>query len=109
MNDLLRAAVWAKAIDGPFGTKLDPYGNMMFESDYGDPSSAFGWELDHYPIPKCAGGPDELWNLRALNCSQNRRNGGLLGQLRNALQEAETQRPPNVFRGLFALGYRDRQ
>lgn len=103
MSDVLRAAVWAKAKDGPFGTKIDDYGNPMIWSDYGKADSRFGWEIDHFPLPKAAGGPDDLWNLRALNCRQNRSNGGLLG---NALRNVFAQ--PSPARGLFGSSYRRR-
>jgi hypothetical protein len=59
--------------------RMDDYGYTLFRWDYGNASSAWGWELDHHPIPKALGGSDLTSNLRPLYCSMNRRLGGLLG------------------------------
>lgn len=96
MSPLTRAAVWAKAKDGPFGMKVDDHGNPMAWDDYGNADSPFGWEIDHYPMPKALGGGDHLENLRALNCSANRSQGAALG---NALR-----RPAST--GIFGFGRR---
>lgn len=106
MSEILRQLVWAKAKDGPFGSKIDEYGNIMQWSEYGNAASPFGWELDHHPIPKALGGLDVVTNMRALNCKQNRSNGGLLA---NALRQANANpfrvAPP---RGIFGSSYRSR-
>lgn len=79
-----RKAVWAKALKGLLGLAdpewaRDDYGNLMKFSDYGDRTSPYGWELDHYPLPKSQGGSDELDNLRPLHWRANATHGGLLG------------------------------
>jgi hypothetical protein len=66
--------------------RYDDLGYAIRWSDYGDRSSSYGWELDHYPIPACDGGTNDLSNLRALHWSGNASHGGLLGAARNALQ-----------------------
>ena len=43
-------------------------------SDYGNPDSNFGWEIDHH-YPVALGGTDALANLRPLNWKNNRRKG----------------------------------
>jgi hypothetical protein len=84
MEALLRLAVWAKAERvTPWDTDLgrDAYGNLIRFSAYGDRTSEFGWELDHYPVPAALGGRRELSNLRPLYWRQNSSNGGLLGNI----------------------------
>lgn len=64
--------------------RLDAYGHLVKWDDYGDRSSPYGWELDHYPIPKSLGGSDDLSNLRVLRCQTNASLGGILGAFLNA-------------------------
>jgi hypothetical protein len=52
-------------------------------SDYGDRSSPYGWEFDHYPVAVALGGSDDLANLRPLHYVTN---AGLGGSLGNALR-----------------------
>ena len=59
---------------------IDALGASVRYSDYGDRSSAFGWELDHHPIPKALGGDDAIENLRALHWRSNVRHGNVLAQ-----------------------------
>jgi hypothetical protein len=62
-----KAAVWEKAQPmigwDPAQWRVDHRGNPIFHSHYGDPGSAFGWEIGHILDP-AAGGADDLSNLR---------------------------------------------
>jgi hypothetical protein len=88
-GEALKQAVWNEAQPIP-GCELaewrfEAHGKPARWQDYGDRQSPYGWELDHFPISKANGGPDERWNLRILNCADNAANlhhgprGGLLG------------------------------
>jgi hypothetical protein len=88
-GEALRLAVWneARVIPGldPALWRYDAHGKQSFWHAHGDRQWPYGWELDHFPISKANGGPDELWNLRVLNSADNAANlhhgprGGLLG------------------------------
>ncbi len=91
-----RKAVWAKALKGLIGLgdpewARDDYGNLMRFSDYGDRTSPYGWELDHYPVPKSQGGSDDIGNLRPLHWRANATHGGLLGALYGLGEGASTR------------------
>jgi len=80
-------AVWERAAEIPgldrATWRYDAVGKVICYSDYGDRSSTYGWEIDHYPIPTALGGTDDIFNLRALNCFSNASHGGLLGAFIN--------------------------
>lgn len=85
---LKKRAVWKKASpilgEDPDHIRLDATGYQIYWSEYGNRDSAYGWELDHWPVPKSLGGSDDISNLRPLNwlmnCAQGNRSGvgGLL-------------------------------
>ena len=81
----LKRTVWNKAqvIFGsdPAFWRLDDYGNEIYFDAYGDRSSPFGWEFDHFPVPKVLGGTDYLNNLRPLHWRANAGMGGSLSGL----------------------------
>ncbi len=81
-DERCKRAIWNKARSDPGYDancwRRDPYGRLIYFLDYGNRTSPFGWELDHYPVPKALGGPDEDWNLRALHANTNASHGGLL-------------------------------
>jgi hypothetical protein len=58
--------------------RYDDNGNPIRFSDYGNRSSQYGWEMDHYPIPDALGGLDDVSNLRPLRCRDNASYGGRL-------------------------------
>ena len=74
----------------------DANGNRIKFSDYGKSNSPYGWEADHYPVPKSMGGSDKLDNLRPLRCTENRSHGGFLGA---AIQNG---RPAGLLSSLMA-------
>src|SRR5689334_510192 len=63
--------------------RWDANGNPIKYSEYGNRSSQYGWEIDHYPIPGALGGGDDISNLRPLHCIANASHGGVLGSLLN--------------------------
>ncbi len=101
MNALLAACleenrklqVWAKAfIDpdyDPVVCRRDAHWSLIRYSDYGDRTSPYGWEFDHFPIPAALGGTDSIWNVRPLHWRNNARGGHAV---RNALALAATRR-----------------
>jgi hypothetical protein len=106
VNHLLHLAVWAKAERvNPFDPDLaqDAYGNFIRLSAYGDRTSPFGWEMDHYPVAACHGGRDELSNLRPLHWRRNALNGGLLGMTQNVFSGNALQQRAG---GMFGSGRR---
>lgn len=84
-DDFRKRQVWARAtpIRGfdPAMWRYDAFFWIIKWTDYGDRSSTYGWELDHYPVPSALGGADDVHNLRALHYSNNARLGGLLANL----------------------------
>jgi hypothetical protein len=84
-DDYRKWLVWGKGtpIPGrdPNVYRDDRVGKVIRFTDYGDRSSEFGWEIDHYPIPVALGGTDDIANLWPLNCADNARLGGSLGML----------------------------
>jgi len=81
---LRRLDVWAKGTPIPnFDSAVwrwDAFGTVMRFADHGDRSSDYGWEFDHYPIPKSQGGSDDISNLRPLNWRNNASLGNKLGR-----------------------------
>lgn len=63
------AAVWRR----------DANGSVIKFSEYGNRDSQYGWEMDHFPIPKALGGSDDVANLRPLHYVANAAHGGILG------------------------------
>ena len=61
--------------------RADGHGAPICWGNYGDRKSPYGWEIDHFPIPRALGGSDELHNLRPLRCSTNAGLGGRLSGL----------------------------
>ncbi len=80
-----KLAIWAKGrvIENydPAVWRHDDKGSVMRYSDYGNRSSEFGWEFDHYPVAAALGGDDSLSNLRPLNWKNNAKHGALLSGL----------------------------
>jgi hypothetical protein len=72
--------VWKKALIIPGYEHLqamvrwDVYHSVIQFQGYGDRDHEFGWEFDHWPMPKWMGGSDDISNLRPLhwrnNCDQ---------------------------------------
>jgi hypothetical protein len=82
---LVRRAVWNKGIVifglEPDLWREDVYGNRLCFYHYGDRSSSFGWEFDHFPVPTVLGGSDDISNLRPLHWRVNAGIGGSLSGL----------------------------
>ena len=78
-------AVWQKGHilpnRDPAFWRQDDYGFIIYFPDYGNRNSTYGWEKDHYPIPKSLGGSDDVSNLRPLHYRKNASLGGRLGNL----------------------------
>lgn len=68
----------------PTDARMDEEGRIIYRSRYGMASLAHSWEVDHRHA-SALGGSNSLINLRALSCESNRRHGGLLGNVLNAL------------------------
>lgn len=69
-DELVRLMTWDRATrpappHSPNEWRFDPAGHPIRFSAYGDRSSPYGWELDHF-IPASAGGPDGPHNRIAL-------------------------------------------
>jgi len=85
-EELKKMDVWNKGHKipdrDPNMWRRDDLGYEINYYEYGNRSSVYGWEFDHYPIPASQGGSDEVYNLRPLywaaNASLGNR-GGLLG------------------------------
>lgn len=70
--------IWqmAKVVEGMDAhmVRKDPCGAWIVRDKYGMSDNAYGWEIDHiYPIS--LGGDDNILNLRAMNCANNRSKG----------------------------------
>jgi hypothetical protein len=92
------------AFESPDEWRYDALGHRIRWSEYGNRSSDYGWELDHFPIPACRGGTDDVSNLRALHWRANARHGAMLGALEssNALRGClGDPGVPNAFLGLM--------
>jgi len=87
-DEAKKRTVWEKGEEIPLQDRnvyrRDAFGYIIQFSEHGNRSSAYGWEFDHYPIPKSQGGSDDITNLRPLhwrmNCALSD-NGGLGGLL----------------------------
>jgi hypothetical protein len=84
-DDYRKRMVWLKGtpIPGcdPAIWRYDAFGKILRFSDYGDRSSEYGWEIDHYPAPAALGGTDDISNLRPLHCGINASLGGGLAHI----------------------------
>jgi len=84
-EELKKRIVWAKGHPIPRADRAvwrtDDHGNILNWFDYGDRNSPYGWEMDHYPIPKSLGGSNAVGNLRPLHCRLNASLGAILGGL----------------------------
>lgn len=82
-DEIEKRAVWEKGTPIPgcdaSEWRYDTFGNVLCFGAYGDRSSRWGWEIDHYPTPVSLGGTNNLANLRPLHCSANASLGGALG------------------------------
>jgi hypothetical protein len=82
-----KLAVWIKGtpIQGWDAAewRYDALGYVIRFSAYGDRSSEWGWEFDHYPIAYSLGGSDDITNLRPLHYLPNASLGGILGGIGN--------------------------
>lgn len=89
-NNLL---IWTKGhiVPGldPNEWRKDDFGNLIRYQDYGNRSSAYGWEIDHI-VAAARGGHDGISNLRPLRCQTNASLGGLLGAASTTNQLANT-------------------
>lgn len=83
MNDNLKDIAWnaAQIIEGYDARRIrqDACGAWIAYADFRDPTSMFGWEVDHiYPVSllKQLNVPEKLWNhplnLRAFHWKNNR-------------------------------------
>lgn len=74
MDENTKVRVWRKGavIPGydPATWRRDEFGYAMSFQNYGDRTSAYGWEIDHV-IPVSQGGSDDLGNLRPLHWRAN--------------------------------------
>lgn len=81
-----KVAAWQKAfvVPGrdPALVRKDAFGWFIQWTDYGDRTSAWGWEIDHHH-PTALGGFDGFSNLRALHWRNNASLGGLLSAALN--------------------------
>jgi hypothetical protein len=84
-EDYKKRTVWEKGIplpdQDPAIYRYDAFGKVIRFSDYGDRSSEYGWEIDHYPIPVALGGTDDISNMRPLHCGINASLGGGLAHI----------------------------
>jgi hypothetical protein len=82
-DDYKKRAIWAKGIvvpgRDPNMWRYDVFWSVMKWTDYGDRSSSYGWELDHFPTPLALGGSDDISNLRPLHFANNASLGAGLG------------------------------
>ena len=80
----LKQAVWAKAMPlpgvDPADMRRDAFNTPIRLADYGNPASAYGWEIDRI-VPRAQGGGDGPGNLRPLNYQNLDSLGGMVGGL----------------------------
>jgi hypothetical protein len=85
LGEARKIEVWRKAIIIPGEASLahlwrwDAYYDLIYFPDHGKRDSDYGWEFDHYPVPKWMGGRDIISNLRPLHWRNNNALGGLGG------------------------------
>lgn len=93
-DEIRRITTWNKGRVcvglNPDEWREDDYGSLIQWSAYGDRSSPYGWELDHYPVPNAlaslgSGAPP---TFRPLHWRRNASLGGLLG---SALSEGRAR------------------
>lgn len=91
-DDHKRVACWlnCREIPGNPFARIDALGNIIHWTEYGNRNSPYGWELDHYPVPRALGGSDNLGNLRALCWIANASHGNFLSRLLNSGSPADT-------------------
>jgi hypothetical protein len=84
-KDYKKRVVWEKGLRipnrDPTIWRYDNFLKVIRFSDYGDRSSEYGWEIDHYPLPVVLGGTDDISNLRPLHCGVNASLGGGLAHI----------------------------
>jgi hypothetical protein len=61
-------------------TAVDRYGTVLHRHLHGKREPG-GWQVDHYPIAKCEGGPDIEWNWQALGYKANELEGAAMSAL----------------------------
>lgn len=70
--------IWqtAKMVDGMDArmVRKDPCGAWIVRDKFGMSDNSYGWEIDHI-FPISLGGDDNILNLRAMNCANNRSKG----------------------------------
>lgn len=78
LTEELIEQIWqtARIVEGmdPRMVRKDPCGAWIVRDKFGIADNSYGWEIDHiYPI--ALGGDDNIVNLRAMNCANNRSKG----------------------------------
>lgn len=77
-SDDIIEKVWqtARIVDGMDArmVRKDPCGAWIVRDKFGMVDNDFGWEIDHI-YPRALGGDDNLLNLRAMHCANNRSKG----------------------------------
>ncbi len=77
-----KVAVWvkARAIEGynPAYVRMDACGAPIEWVQYGNTSSAYGWEIDHIN-PESLGGINNVSNLQPLQWQNNRKKSNAVG------------------------------
>jgi hypothetical protein len=79
-----RAVAWANLPDGPMPGWKYSEGQAIFEWEFGNRNSPFGWEIDHI-TPVVFGGRSTRSNLIARAWQSNASAGGRIGAMMNAL------------------------
>ncbi len=80
-TDADKRNVWNKAniVEGHHQTetRMDPCGNLIKWSQFGNRDSIYGWEIDHVN-PVANGGGDNIENLQPLHWRNNLKKGNRL-------------------------------